>query len=358
MPVADVAAIIHGDPAPTLLVRTNGDVLAVNPAARQDLGMREGDNLLGHVVGSPERVAAYLRICWTTREPVPAKLRFLSQSQDFRCLGGLVEPATESRAALLILRLQPVVPAQDKFNALTARIAELNAEIRRRQQAEEQLRTLLADKEVLLQELDHRIKNNLQTIASLLSLAAARETEERARLSLMDAVSRIHAMVAIQRLLHRARASRVIGAQDLLAGVCESIHHAYSRTGVEIALDVAPLAIAYDQVVPLGLIVNEALTNAYKYAFPGDRTGCIQVLFQPEPTGKLQLCVADDGCGFDVVAHKTGLGLMLIPRLAQQLDGEVHIESSKGTQIRVRFRPSGDRGRGGEGVQIGEAEAI
>jgi len=196
---------------------------------------------------------------------------------------------------------------------------------------------------VLLKEIHHRVKNNLAVISSLLSTQARSTGNADARRVLEESQQRVYSMSLIHEHLYKnERLDRIDFStyiQQLLRGLNSIFMLEPSRILVEMKVDSVELPV--EQAVPCGLILNELLSNALKYAFPDGRNGKIAVLFHESSQGSLELVIEDDGIGLpaDVVFKgSTGsLGLQIVEVLVKQLDGTFERQSSNGTRMTVRF---------------------
>ena len=208
--------------------------------------------------------------------------------------------------------------------------------------AQEKIMSSLREKEVLLKEIHHRVKNNLQVIASLLGLQARSAADERMRRMLLESQDRVHTMALLHENLYRSQNFSEI---DLPAYIRELVSHLFHSYGVEegcigLEMKLDPLSINPDAAVACGLILNELVSNALKYAFPSGRKGVVRVELKVVPTNQVKLVVADDGVG---LARKTDidtattLGLRLVRTLAEQLSGKVQLRSDPGTQAELTF---------------------
>ena len=207
----------------------------------------------------------------------------------------------------------------------------------------ESLRSSLNEKEVLLKEIHHRVKNNLQIVISLMRLESRAFSEERVRAALKDLETRIRAMALVHEHLYHSSDLAKIGFKDYLKGLCEELFRTYRADGGRIALVIDAEAVALDieRAIPCGLIINELLTNAIKYAFPGNRKGVLRVAIRNTSDNEVEIVVSDDGIGIpatlDIRNAKT-LGLQLVTTLAQnQLKGRVELERAGGTRFRIIF---------------------
>ena len=216
-------------------------------------------------------------------------------------------------------------------------------DITERKHAEDQLKASLKEKEVLLREIHHRVKNNLQVVSSLLNMQARATKSKDAFATLSESRNRINAMALIHSQLYEGgdlSAINMKGFLDKLLVQMLQIHSVPDRkiTSVVHAVDCSlPISIA----VPVGLIANELLTNAFKHAFVNRKEGMMEVSLGASGNGKIGLTVSDDGVGlpegFDINASKT-LGLRVVKILAEgQLDGKLEVDSDKGTSFKVEF---------------------
>lgn len=192
----------------------------------------------------------------------------------------------------------------------------------------------LAEARTLLRELQHRSKNDLQLILALLVAQRRKVSDETARRLLTYVMDRITTIgVAHDQLSHGARTG-MIALSDYLAALCGNLTH--RREGVTIATDLDPVSLPHAQAVPIGLIVNELVTNALKHAFPDRRTGTVRVALRAErETGEAVLSVGDDGVGLGPPRPGSS-GSDLVRRLARQVGGRLEIpEVELGTTFRL-----------------------
>jgi PAS domain S-box-containing protein len=214
-----------------------------------------------------------------------------------------------------------------------------------RKKAREKLQASLDEKEVLLKEIHHRVKNNLAVVTSLLNLQSSGIDDPEAKEAFKNSMSRIRAMALIHEKLYKSEDLRQIYASDYLEAIVENLVLNYRTLGsdidVERKLDDIPLTI--EQAIPCGLIMNELITNAFKYAFPGQAKGHITVTFAQQDDHSYKLAISDNGVGlpadisFPPPSSTPSLGLQLVEVLARQLDGRVRLKRSNGTQFNIIF---------------------
>jgi PAS domain S-box-containing protein len=211
-------------------------------------------------------------------------------------------------------------------------------------QAEDALRASLEEKVALLKEVHHRVKNNLQIVASLLGLQAGRSGNEEVVNVLRDTRNRVRSMALLHETLYRSGNLARINFAAYLQDLCRQLLLAFSAKANRIRMEyhIAPLELSMEQALPIGLIVSELVSNALKHGFPAERGGRIVVGLGPAGEEKLVLTVEDDGVGmppdFNTSATAT-LGLQLVTGLVRQLKGQLEVESSKapGTLFRIVF---------------------
>jgi PAS domain S-box-containing protein len=223
-----------------------------------------------------------------------------------------------------------------------ARTRELQQQIADRERAEEQLKESLQEKEVLLKEIHHRVKNNLQVISSLLNLQAALLQDEHARTLFRESQHRVKTMALIHEKLYQSNTLREIDFSGYVRSLISEIYTSYQPfdSTVELVVDVMDAHLGIDAAIPCGLVVNELISNALKYAFP-QRRGTIRVTFTESSEKWYELVVCDDGIGLPshiVLDRLNSLGLQLVKGLVEeQLGGVLELERHQGTIWRIRF---------------------
>jgi two-component sensor histidine kinase len=185
----------------------------------------------------------------------------------------------------------------------------------------EGLAEALARKDALLHEIDHRVKNNLQLIASLILLQSRRTPDEAARTALKSVLERVTAVATVHRRLFQADPLR-FDVADFLRDLAGDLAAAAKRDDLEIALDLDDLAVAAAAAAPLALVINELLGNALKHAFPPPRGGRVAVSLRGGEE-HFRLSIADDGVG--LAGRPPGFGLTIVKLLCQQLHAEFEI---------------------------------
>ena len=198
-----------------------------------------------------------------------------------------------------------------------------------RKHAEEELKAALATKEILLREVNHRIKNSLQLVSSMLSLQGQRSASPELRQHVQEAQSRVQVVAAVHERLYLSADANVVELGPFLETLCREVERSVIAPDQSIRVEVEadPVTIGNDRAVPLALILNELLTNAIKYAYPGG-TGTIEVRLKAEPEGRAVLEISDAGIGlpanFDE-RQAASIGIRIVAGLARQLGAELDI---------------------------------
>lgn len=214
------------------------------------------------------------------------------------------------------------------------------------QRREAELHASLEQKNVLLKEIHHRVKNNLQIVTSLLNLRGRALVTPAARQAMIEAQLRIKALALVHRNLYEQDDVSAVQLGDFMQELCELLREASfgdEADLVELEVDAARVSISTDQAIPLALLVTEAVSNAFKHAFPDGRRGRITVRLEALGEDQLSLEVADDGIGLSAGKKRgasddsAGMGLTLIEMLAKQLGGRLEVVEGQGTRLNVFF---------------------
>jgi len=224
-----------------------------------------------------------------------------------------------------------------------SRLQAQQSVIRRQNQVQQRL---LEEKDLLMQEIHHRVKNNLNIIISLLESQSLYLNNPVAQAALQDTQNRVHAVSLLHHKLYHASAGTQV---DVVSYVLELVNHLSETfdTGnhnISIRQHLESISLDATEVLPLAMILNEAITNAIKHAFPGNRPGHIQLSLIHLLSGDMELKIRDNGIGLPAKSRpdrKKSLGLMLIKGLANQLHGSYTIEDDSGVVVTIRFRPGG-----------------
>jgi two-component sensor histidine kinase len=215
-------------------------------------------------------------------------------------------------------------------------------DISERKAAEEKVGTALAEKQALLMEIHHRVRNNLQVVISMLNIQARGMPDARMREAFMQVQNRIHSMALVHDGLYKSKnmASVDIGgyAERLGQHLLCALDVDPGRISIE--MTAKELSLGIDTAVPLGLILNELLTNSIRHAFPDGRKGKISMTLDKTDEGMYWLTYSDDGVGLPRgidIANAGTVGLQMVALLASQLSGALEIDRNGGTTIKLFF---------------------
>jgi two-component sensor histidine kinase len=227
--------------------------------------------------------------------------------------------------------IRPVLDgAPSEFRLLGEALADMAGSI---QERDRNLREAIAQKTMLVREVHHRVKNNLQIVMSLLSLQAGRLKDPAAQEALRQARARINALALVHRILYEIEDQNLVDIKRLVEDLAIQTHEGFGgdRSDIRIQVDAVQRKASGDVAVPLALFTVEALTNAFKHAFPPGRGGgTVSVSLQPAGDGQLRLAVEDDGVGFSQDELETSIGTQLIRTFGQQLHGKSAVRAVKG----------------------------
>jgi len=234
---------------------------------------------------------------------------------------------------LLTAALRAAVDSMRTRRAKEAAEAEMRA-------ARDRFEALAAERALLMREVNHRVGNSLQLIASLLTLQAKTSGNPDASAALVDATGRVLAVAQVHRRLYTSDDVQSVAVDQYLSALVEDLRRS-SQTNefAQVTLAAEPVNIDPDRAVAVGVIVNELVMNALKYAYPGDE-GPIRVLLKPVGDGRAAIRVEDDGVGIDPRAepNSTGLGQRIVKAMGEKLDATIEADRAhRGTRVTVTF---------------------
>lgn len=264
-----------------------------------------------------------------------------------RIRSSLVEGASVSFERTLVTKAGMMLPCE--MNAHSFQMGERRVilsvvrDITERKQAQDRIKSSLAEKETLLREIHHRVKNNLQVISGLLNLQSHYLADDGARSVFKESQNRIKTMALIHEELYQREDLSRINLAEYINGLARNLMASYSiQSGrISLVMDLEDADIALDTAIPCGLIVNEIVSNSLSHAFPGNQSGQIKIDFKTRDPGNYELTILDDGIGLPPelnVKETRTLGLRLITILAEQLGADLHIERNGGTVFRLTFQ--------------------
>jgi hypothetical protein len=221
-------------------------------------------------------------------------------------------------------------------------LVAVQQDITEHKKAEDLIKASLKEKEVLLKEIHHRVKNNLQIVTSLLQMQSRRAKEPQALEVLRDSKNRIASIALVHEKLYRSEDLANIDFGQYIPDLITHLFDTYnvSSNSVELNINVENILLQIDTAIPCGLIVNELASNSLKYAFPANYKGIVQVEFYAGSDATMTLIVRDNGIGipenFDLEATHS-LGLTLVQGLVEQLEGTIELDRNRGTEFKITF---------------------
>jgi PAS domain S-box-containing protein len=320
-------AVVQASPLPILALNRDGSIQMWNPAAERIFGWSEQE-----VLGRQNPAV-------TEEKKDESRAMFLQVLAGNGFTG--VETLRQKKDGSLLDVSISTAPLDDDQGNIRGVMAVI-ADITERKRAEQKIVTALKEKEILLRELYHRTKNNMQVILSMLSLESARTRNDEIKAAYKEIANRIQAMALVHQKLYQSQSLSQINLQDYLQELAELLLHSFRLAPGKIALRCAiqPVEVLIDTAMPCGLVVTELISNSLKYAFPGEMSG--EISLQLSRKGQeIELCCSDNGVGvppdFDFRGQKT-YGLQSIFALVEhQLQGQVSFATGKGLACHIRF---------------------
>ncbi len=322
----------------TALLNLQGRILAINPAAEKFSGVSEYD-----MTGKLFWQAPWWGTAIDLQEQVHQDLMRAARGEFITYETTNIDANGELHN--IDFSINPILDEKGKVIYLVPE----GRDITHRKLADEQLRASLAEKEVLLREIHHRVKNNLEVIISLADLQARTITDSQALQSIRELQERVRTIALVHEDLYRSKNLANIRAQPYLLRLVDNLFQVFGSAGIDLQVEAADLSFSMDSAIPCGLIVTELVTNAIKHAFPtglewtdagnGARPKQIRVSLC-ERDGHFVLEVCDNGVGLppDLDWQTTrSLGLRLVNRLAGQLHGLLDVDFQNGARFRLTF---------------------
>jgi len=330
--------IMETSPAGILMVNRQGLISYANPRAESILGLGRSE-LLNSPFGDP---------AWsiTDAEGAPAS----EEKLPFQKVMATGQPLYDTRYAIrppgrgkvhLSVNAAPLFDRSGKPEAVVFALEDITSEVK----SEERLRASLKEKEVLLREVHHRVKNNLQIIWSLLNLGSRGLREGAEMDALQECRNRIKSMSLLHETLYRSRDLTRIEFYNYVRKLVTELFQSYGVTAEEVALrmEVEDVDMGIDAAIPAGMLINELVSNSLKHAFPAGRKGEIRVQVGANEDGVVTIVVGDNGVGLPRwldFRQSESLGMQLVTTLTEQLGGTIDLNRSKGAEFTMRFHPA------------------
>jgi two-component sensor histidine kinase len=346
---ADATVLLEAIAEPALVLDSGDRIAALNRRARVLLGSDVAGRKLHDLHHSPaDEVRRFLDRC---RGSMDGHLGVLMLSkgevlEKHRCRGARMRHADETGVLLILNGGQ-----EERFVALSRKVAELNAEVRERRHAEAVLAEALNERDLLLRELQHRVKNNMHMLVALLHGAERETTSPDAKAVLRDASQRFAAVSAAQQLVYGSSGADDIDGATLVTAVARGAITLSTRD-IDLVIEAEPFALPIEPAVSVALIVNELVTNSAKYGHPAKGRQMIRLTWAKDGP-EVRMIVEDNGPGFlPTQGGRRASGLGLVRGLLRQLGGSLGIETietgdRKGARCVIRFPVPQARGRTG-----------
>lgn len=322
--------LFESAPNAMLMVGSQGRIILANSQAAQLFGFQPGE-----LIGQPIEALVPQRF---HGEHSAYRTTFFGRPEA-RPMGGgrdLFATRKDGSEFPVEIALNPIATAEGTL------VLSAIVDISERKRAENELRTALEEKEILMQEIHHRIKNNLQIISSLLSIQSRRIEDKRALHTFKDSQNRIDSIALVHEILCHSKDLSELDVAKYLRELSSHLLLSYgngARTA-RLELEVEEVRLSVDKAVPLGLLITEVVSNSLIHAFPSGKKGTVRVELHKASVDQLALTLSDDGIGFPEEVdfqHTHSIGLQLVNKLAEQLHGTVEFQPKGGTTFKMLF---------------------
>ena len=335
-------------PDAVVLLDQRAQIRLANDRAARVLGGGRNEDLLGRSLfefldGDAEAARRFLRRGSSSGSPLPGKLDLITRKGPLLVSAYVAAvPAGDER--LIALRWVEHRSVSRVFQGLEERLDRLRSELHRERRLQSELQDALKERDTLLDEVHHRVRNNLQVISSFLNLQMSKHGPGVARDALREAQVRIQALALLHNQLYRESNLDQIDVARLLPSLSQNVIKTYGALDrVTLSTSLFPWSLTVARASPLALLVAEAVTNALKHAFPDGRAG--KVWLEAWRSGEQAvLRIADDGVGMLVeerVRDRRSIGLEVIHALAAQLGAQLEIRGEGGVEVRLTFHEQG-----------------
>jgi PAS domain S-box-containing protein len=295
-----------------------------------------------------ERAGTIWQRAIATKAPIDAELRIRHETGEWRWTSARAIPLLDNRGALrgwvgMNIDITDRKRAEEEKNELMNQLVSLNTRLEARvEERTAEISKALAEREVLIREIHHRVKNNLQVVISLINMQIRKVEPGANRDALQECQNRVRAIALIHEKLYRSTDFAHIPFSEYARELATTIFHTIGTSPGTVSLELAidKVVFAVDKAIPCGLILNELITNALKHAFKDGRPGTIHVELLRLDAERVRLTVRDNGIGLgdEAQIHKSGaLGLQLVHTLADQIEAELIISSQSGASFALTF---------------------
>ena len=321
--------LFEEDPNYTMLFGTDGTILDVNQSSTKLIGIPKNDligkNYLILRNGKQDdfelqtdRINSLLH----GESLEPFEFKFINNEGNINWIEVHLNPVMDSGTIIYIIAI--------------------GIDITEHKNAEKVIKSSLNDKNILLKEIHHRVKNNMQIVSSLLNLQTEYVNDEKAINVLKESQNRVRSMAIIHEKLYKSKDLTHINFIDYIESLVSNLFYSYDikETQIKSTLKIEDISLNIETAIPCGLIISELISNSLKYAFPNDMKGEINISLKSKKE-TYQLCICDNGIGLpeDINFNniKT-LGLLLVNNLTEQIDGDITIYREHGTRYKISFK--------------------
>ena len=296
---------------------------------------------------------AFLRMRWGDKHPASLYGQRLSDTDYYNGIKQYIDEALEQKKSVRFE--SSVVGAEGEWRWISSMLTPIfdegetlkkfvivDTDISPNKELEEKLKSSLSEKEILLKEIHHRVKNNLQVIISLLNLQAGYLHDEETLRAMQEGQNRVRSMALVHEKFYQLDGISEIDFGEYVEKLCQYIFQTYPETAYKVSLDIESEDVKFDldTAMPCGLLINEIVSNSLKYAFPNGQEGQVTIRLKSLPENKIRISVKDNGIGISEeyeLQNPSTLGLQLIGALTSQLNGEVEMLRSNGTTFNITF---------------------
>jgi len=334
--------VIDFFPDATLAIDNEKRIIVWNKAIERMTGLK-AENMIGKgnyeytIPFYGERRSQFMDIIWDSASDVIEKYsNIITYDGDSMSAEAFCPALYGGRGANIFVKVSPLHDQKGDIIGVIESIRDITEQKR----AEEKIRNLLREKELILKEVHHRVKNNMNTIFGLLTLQAAAQENQASRNILNDASGRVRSMMVLYDKLYRAENESAVSMKEYLPALVNEIASIFPQKAlVKIETRVDDIVLNANLLSPLGIIINELITNSMKYAFAERNNGIITIIASKKEDG-VSIIFEDDGSGIPehvTFENSTGFGLQLIKMLVQQIGGSIAIERTCSSRFIIEF---------------------